>query len=126
SASMAKQQADRYQSMEILLKDLYSYRNGLPIMAKPPSALNLAWRFVKANPILYLGAGFLLVILGIVLGFVNFQEESKKAPWGLVMEETFNKPDSSLRFVSFDRVGGVWAPSNSWKVARGRLEAFSA
>ncbi|MDQ3001999.1 MAG: protein kinase [Fibrobacterota bacterium] len=123
---MAKDIKDRYQSIELLLKDLYSYRNGLPIMAKPPSAINLAWRFVKANPILYLGASFLLVMTGIVFGFLSVQEESKKAPWGLVQEETFNKTDSSLKFLSFDRVDGSWVPSESWKVARGRLESFSS
>ncbi|HKP95493.1 MAG TPA: protein kinase [Fibrobacteria bacterium] len=123
---MAKEIKDRYQSIELLLKDLYSYRNGLPIMAKPPSALNLAWRFVKANPILYLGAGFLLVMTAIVFGFLSVQEESKKAPWGLVQEELFNKTDSSLKFLSFDRMNGAWVPSESWKVARGRLEAFSS
>jgi serine/threonine protein kinase len=126
STCMAKEPKDRYQSIELLLKDLYSYRNGLPIMAKPPSALNLAWRFIKANPILYLGAGFLLATAGIVFAFVSLQEENKKAPWGLVQEETFNKTDSSLKFLSFDRVNGAWMPSESWKVARGRLEAFSS
>lgn len=126
STCMAKEPVDRYQSIELLLKDLYSYRNGLPIMAKPPSALNLAWRFIKANPILYLGSGFLLAAAGLFYAFVSMQEESKKAPWGLVQEETFNKSDSSLKFLSFDRVNGSWAPSESWKVARGRLEAFSS
>jgi tetratricopeptide (TPR) repeat protein len=126
NTSMAKELKDRYQSIELLLKDLYSYRNGLPIMAKPPSTLNLAWRFVKANPILYLGASFLLLMTGLVFGFVSLQEENKKAPWGLVQEETFNKTDSSLKFLSFDRMNGAWVPSESWKVARGRLEAFSS
>lgn len=126
SSCMAREPQDRYQSIELLLKDLYSYRNGLPIMAKPPSTLNLAWRFIKANPILYLGAGFLLTAAGIVFAFISFQEESKKAPWGLVQEETFNRTDSSLKFLSFDRVNGAWVPSESWKVARGRLEAFSS
>jgi len=126
STCLAREPKERYQSIELLLKDLFSYRNGLPIMAKPPSPLNLAWRFIKANPILYLGAGFLLAAAGIVYAFVSMQEESKKAPWGLVQEETFNKTDSSLKFLSFDRVNGVWAPSESWKVARGRLEAFSS
>jgi serine/threonine protein kinase len=126
TSCMSKDLNDRYQSIEMLLKDLYSYRNGLPIMAKPPSTLNLAWRFIKANPILYLGAGFLLAASGIVFAFISLQEESKKAPWGLVQEETFNRSDSSLKFLSFDRVNGAWAPSESWKVARGRLEAFSS
>ena len=89
---MAKEIKARYQSIELLLKDLYSYRNGLPIMAKPPSAINLAWRFVKANPILYLGAGFLLVMTAIVFGFLSVQEESKKAPWGLVQEDSSTSP----------------------------------
>ncbi len=123
---MSKEPKDRYQTIELLLKDLYSYRNGLPIMAKPPSTLNLAWRFIKANPILYLGAGFLIIMSGLIFGFISIQEESKKAPWGLVLEETFNKVDSSLRFSSFDRVNNAWVPSESWKVARGRLEAFSS
>jgi serine/threonine protein kinase len=123
--AMARDQRDRYQSIDLLLKDLYSYRNGLPIMAKPPSTLNLAWRFVKANPILYLGAGFLLALGSVALAFLSVQEENKKAPWGLVLEETFNKPDSALRFLSYDKVGDAWVPSQSWKVARGRLEAFS-
>ncbi|MEO6097052.1 MAG: protein kinase [Fibrobacteria bacterium] len=126
TTSMAKEQRDRYQSIELLLKDLYSYRNGLPIMAKPPSTLNLAWRFVKANPILYLGAGFLLFMTVVVFGFLSMQEESKKAPWGIVQEEPFNNTDSSLKFLSFDRVNGLWMPSESWKVARGRLEGFSS
>jgi serine/threonine protein kinase/tetratricopeptide (TPR) repeat protein len=122
---MAKDPAHRYQHIDLVLKDLYSYRNGLPIMAKPPSTLNLAWRFVKANPILYVGAGFLLIATAVAFGFFSFQEESKRAPWGLVLEETFAKPDSSLRFLSYDRVQGAWVPSPSWKVERGRLEAFS-
>lgn len=126
ATSMAREPGDRYQSIELLLKDLYSYRNGLPIMAKPPGPLNLAWRFIKANPILYLGAGFLLAGAGIVFAFESLQEESKKAPWGLVQEETFIKTDSSLKFLSFDKQGGAWVPSESWKVARGRLEAFSS
>lgn len=123
---MAKELRDRYQSIELVLKDLYSYRNGLPIMAKPPSTLNLAWRFIKANPILYLGAGFLIVMSALIFGFISIQEESKKAPWGLVQEETFTKIDSSLKFQSYDRVGNAWVPSESWKIARGRLEAFSS
>ena len=122
---LARDPALRYQHIDLVLKDLYSYRNGLPIMAKPPSTLNLAWRFVKANPILYVGAGMLLLFTGLGFGFFSFQEESKRSPWGLVLEETFSKADSSLRFHSYDRVEGGWMPSQSWKVARGRLEAFS-
>lgn len=122
---MAKDPKIRYQHVDLVLKDLYSYRNGLPIMAKPPSAINLVWRFVKANPILYIGAGFLLAMTALAFGFFSFQEESKKAPWGVVLEETFAKPDSALRFHSYDRMQGAWVPSQSWKVARGRLEAFS-
>jgi serine/threonine protein kinase len=123
---MAKEIKDRYQSIELVLKDLYSYRNGLPIMAKPPSILNLTWRFIKANPILYIGAAFLTLMAALVLGFISIQEESKKSPWGLVQEETFSKLDSSLKFDSYDRVGNAWVPSSSWKMARGRLEAFSS
>jgi serine/threonine protein kinase/thioredoxin-like negative regulator of GroEL len=122
---MARDPKDRYQSIQLLLKDIFSYRNGLPIMAKPPGPINLAWRFIKANPILYLGAGFLLAITALSLGFISIQEENKKAPWGLVQEETFTKPDSSLRFSSYDRINGAWIPSESWKATRGRLEAFS-
>ena len=123
---MAKELKDRYQTIELVLKDLYSYRNGLPIMAKPPSNLNLIWRFIKANPILYLGSSFLLVMSALIFSFISIQEESKKAPWGLVQEETFAKLDSGLHFKSFDRVGANWVASESWKVARGRLEAFSS
>ncbi|HLP42809.1 MAG TPA: protein kinase [Fibrobacteria bacterium] len=123
---MAKDPKLRYQDIDLVLKDLYSYRNGLPIMAKPPSALNLAWRFVKANPILYMGTGFILAAAGLAFGLLSIQEESKRAPWGLVLEETFTRADSSLRFHSFDRVEGNWVPSQSWKTARGRLEVFSA
>lgn len=122
---MSKDPALRYQHIDLVLKDLYSYRNGLPIMAKPPSQLNLIWRFIKANPILYVGSGVLVLLTALVLGFFSFQEESKRAPWGLVLEETFAKPDSALRFHSYDRVNGAFVPSQSWKVARGRLEAFS-
>jgi tetratricopeptide (TPR) repeat protein/predicted Ser/Thr protein kinase len=123
---MAKDPGHRYQDIDLVLKDLYSYRNGLPIMAKPPSVLNLAWRFVKANPILYVGAGFLAAAAGTAWAVLSMQEESKRAPWGLVLEESFSDADSALRFHSFDRAEGAWAPSQSWKVARGRLEAFSA
>ncbi len=125
STCMARDYRDRYQSIDLVLKDLYSYRNGLPILAKPPSTMNLAWRFIKANPILYLGAGFLVVMAGLILAFISIQQKSKEAPWGLVQEETFTKVDSGLKFQSFDRVASSWQPSTSWKVARGRLEAFS-
>ena len=64
-------------------------------------------------------------VTGLAFGFFSFQEESKRAPWGLVLEEPFASPDSSLRFHSYDRMQGAWVPSQSCKVARGRLEAFS-
>lgn len=122
---LAKELSDRYQTIDLVLKDLYSYRNGLPIMAKPPSNLNLAWRFIKANPILYLGAGFLILLCSLIYTFISIEEGSKKAPWGLVQEVTFNSPDSSMLFKSFDRVNNTWLPSSSWKIEHGQLEASS-
>jgi serine/threonine protein kinase/small nuclear ribonucleoprotein (snRNP)-like protein len=123
--SMAKDQADRYHDVDMLLHDLHAFRKGEPIRAKPPSLSKTVWRFVKGNPILYIGVGVMLFSLLLVFVFVSIQEENRKAPWGLVLDESFNKPDSSFRFTSLDRAAdGTWQPSTSWKLKDGRLETF--
>lgn len=123
--AMAKSSADRYQSIDSLLADIHAYRKGEPIIAKPPSLPNLVWRFVKGNPILYIGAGILVAVAILIFSFLSIQEENRKAPWGLVLSESFDRPDSSFRFVSLDRDDdGNWRPSQSWNVRGGSLEAF--
>ncbi len=123
--SLAKETVDRYQNMDLMLSDLHAYRKGEPIMAKPPTLPNLVWRFVKGNPILYIGTGVLLLITLVVFSFLSIQEENRKAPWGLVIDESFDRPDSSFRFTSLDRAAdGSWQRSNSWKLRGGRLETF--
>jgi len=119
---MAKETADRYQDMDQLLKDLHAYRLGQPLMAKPPGILQLAWRFIKANPVLYWGAAFFLVISAVVGGFLSLQNENKIAPLGLVLEELFARPDSVTPYVSLDKTPSGWKRSASWNVVGGRLE----
>ncbi len=120
-----KEAVDRYQSLDLLLEDISAYKHGLPIKAKPPSILNLTWRFVKANPILYVGGGILLLISALVFFFLNLQEENKQAPWGWVQEENFNSKDTSILFTSFERQNNIWIPSHNWQIVHERLEGLS-
>jgi len=125
SMAMAKDLGDRYQSIGLVLRDLHAYSKGEPIMAKPPSWPNMVWRFVKGNPILYTGAGVMALIFVVVFGFLSIQEENRRAPWGLVLEEGFDKRDSVFSFRSLDRgKDGTWQPSHSWKLNKGRLETY--
>ncbi len=121
---MTKDLHDRYQSMSELLQDIFAYRHGLPVKAKPPGPFLIAWRFLKTSPILYVSAGILLLSVLVVFVTSSVREESKRAPWGLVLEESFNGP-VALNFQSFDRGADGWKASQSWSVTRGRLEAFS-
>ncbi len=124
--AMAKDPAERYQDLEQLLHDLHAFRLGQPILAKPPGFFKLAWRFVKTNPVLYIGAAFFVTVGTLVGIFLSMQSKNKETPFGLVLEESFSKPDSLTPFTSLDFNGKAWVPSSSWRVSDGRLQGTCA
>jgi serine/threonine protein kinase/WD40 repeat protein len=87
----------RYASAELLAQDLDYWRNGEPILARPPGALEKAWRWSRRHPV---SAGLLLVLLlGITSGpaFVAWQRHRRI--------ESYIAQSHTLRTIDTDRLG---------------------
>jgi serine/threonine protein kinase len=68
--SLALKPADRYQSAEVLRRDIELFLEGRSVSAKQDSALELAKKFVKRNKGLSAGLATALLVLLVSLGFL--------------------------------------------------------
>jgi WD40 repeat protein len=62
---LSKEPQKRYASAELMAQDLDHWRNGEPILARPPAAAEKTWRWCRQHPV---AAGLMLVLL---LGFLG-------------------------------------------------------
>ncbi len=58
--TLEKDRERRYPSIDALLDDLQRYRTGLPIAARPPSAIDRVRKFARRNPLATVAIGTLL------------------------------------------------------------------
>ncbi|MDG5814113.1 serine/threonine-protein kinase [Chitinispirillales bacterium ANBcel5] len=109
--AMAKDSANRYQSMQEFKEDINRYQRGEPVMAQPPSLWYLSRRFLKRHwaP---------LVIFAIILAFSSafltsryIQSRRGLSRLQLVYEEEFIRAEALERWSIIDidgRTGTMW------------------
>jgi serine/threonine protein kinase len=86
-----KDPSRRYGSAELLADDLQRFRKGKPILGRPVSIPERAWKWARRRP---LTAALLVgMILSVVLGFagVTWQWQEARQARDLALEEQFNK-----------------------------------
>jgi predicted Ser/Thr protein kinase len=79
--ALEKEKSRRYQSAQDLADELERYLAGRPVLAKPVTQLDRAWRFVQRHRLIAMGSSVmaLLLVLVVVWAFVNIQAEKRRA-----------------------------------------------
>jgi WD40 repeat protein len=85
-AALRKERARRYPSVEALAEDLQRHLDGLPVRARPNTALYLATRFVRRNrwPIAAGAALLLSLVAGLAVSirlYLRAEQEREEATW---------------------------------------------
>ena len=77
--AMEKDSAKRYQSAEELNAELTRFLNGQPILARPISSVDRAWRWCRRNPrVAILSAALLLSLLAGLFGVTSQWQRAEK------------------------------------------------
>jgi WD40 repeat protein/predicted Ser/Thr protein kinase len=79
--TLEKEKSRRYQSAQDLADELERYLEGRPVLAKPVTQLDRAWRFVQRHRLIAMGSGMiaLLFVIVVVWAFVRIQAEKHSA-----------------------------------------------
>ena len=101
--AMSKEPSRRYQTAREMAEDLQRWLNGEPILSRPVSRLERAWRWMKRNPrIASLSAVVALLLVGVVItamGFMVAQRNAARASALAALNATF---DQSLGQADWD------------------------
>ena len=93
--AISKEPSRRYQTAQEMADDLRHWLNGEPILARPVSRLERAWRWMKRNPrIAALSAVVALLLVGVVItamGFMVAQRNAARASALAALNATFDQ-----------------------------------
>jgi serine/threonine-protein kinase len=102
--AMAKEPERRYATAAEFAADLRRFLDGKPILAKPVSPLEKAWRWIIRNPVVA-GLSAAAAVLLIALAVVSVQNTNKERALYRNVAITTNPPGASLAFIPLDEMG---------------------
>jgi len=91
--AMAKEPANRYQTMGQFKTDIQNYINGDPIIARPPTIISRVRHFVKKQWAL-LAIGFTILLFSMLFATMFYlQSKREESHWQLIFTDQFDKPE---------------------------------
>jgi serine/threonine protein kinase/tetratricopeptide (TPR) repeat protein len=97
--AMAKEPANRYQTMGQLKADIQNYLNGDPIIARPPTMLSRVKHFIKKQwaP---LAIGFTVLLFSVLFATMFYLQSKKgESHWQPIFTDQFDKKENSNNWI---------------------------
>src|SRR5207253_132878 len=103
---LAKEPAKRYAPAEALAEDLYRFRHGKPILARPVGLLERAWKWAKHRPLAAALVAGIVIVTVLGFGGVTWQWQEAR----LARDEKEEKAEAAFRSKKFAE--NQWAEAN--------------
>jgi serine/threonine protein kinase len=88
--AMAKEPANRYQTMEEFKADIVRYQHGDPVLARPPSIITKVRHFVKRHWAPLVIGIIILIFSGLFVGTFYIQSKKEESHWRDIYSDSFN------------------------------------
>ena len=117
--AMAKEPANRYQTMAEFKADIVRYQHGDPVLARPPSIIAKVKHYVKRHWAPLVIGIIILFFSGLFVGTFYLQSKKEQSHWQVIYQNNFNNRGEITNWFFFN--DSTCNKSQGWEIDRGDL-----